>query len=85
MTYANSLDRGESGCPFCEVPRDTVISENELAYAVRDAFPVTPLHTLLIPKRHVQGFFELHSAELEAWKIKVGAFDGEGCLVYKRS
>jgi ATP adenylyltransferase len=66
MTYANSLVRGESGCPFCEVPKGTVVSESELAYAVRDAFPVTPLHTLLIPKRHVQGFFELDSAELEA-------------------
>jgi ATP adenylyltransferase len=43
-----------------------MVSENELAYAIRDAFPVTPLHTLLIPKRHVQGYFELDSAELEA-------------------
>ncbi len=43
-----------------------MVSENELAYAIRDAFPVTPLHTLVIPKRHVQSYFELGFAELEA-------------------
>lgn len=67
MTYAKSFDRrDEPECPFCEVPRVTVISENELAYAIRDAFPVTYLHTLVIPKRHVQGYFELAAAELAA-------------------
>ena len=66
MTHDSYIRRKESGCPFCEMPGDRLVSENELAYAIRDAFPVTPLHTLLIPKRHVQGYFELDSAELEA-------------------
>lgn len=48
------------------MPRDRVISENDHAYAIRDAFPVTALHTLLIPKRHVQSYFALDPAELEA-------------------
>jgi ATP adenylyltransferase len=56
----------QPGCPFCEVPEDSVIAENELAYAVRDAFPVTPLHTLVIPKRHVSAYFDLGQAELNA-------------------
>jgi diadenosine tetraphosphate (Ap4A) HIT family hydrolase len=43
-----------------------VVSENELACAIRDAFPVTPLHTLVIPKRHVRSYFELGDAEHEA-------------------
>ena len=43
-----------------------MLLQNELAYAIRDAFPVTPLHTLVIPKRHVQSYFELDFAELEA-------------------
>ncbi len=43
-----------------------MVSENELAYAIRDAFPVTPLHTLVIPKRHVRGYFALDPAELGA-------------------
>lgn len=53
-------------CPFCEMPGVAISSENELAYAIRDAFPVTPLHTLVVPKRHVQSYFELTPAELEA-------------------
>ena len=56
----------EPECAFCEMPKDHVVAEAELAYAVRDAFPVTPLHTLVIPKRHVRGYFELGRAELNA-------------------
>jgi ATP adenylyltransferase len=61
-----SYERWEPGCPFCEMPEDRTVAENELAYAVRDAFPVTALHTLMIPKRHVSGYFELGRAELNA-------------------
>ncbi len=40
--------------------------ENELVYAIRDSFPVTPLHTLIIPKRHVSSYFDLSPEELLA-------------------
>ncbi len=43
-----------------------MVAESELAYAVRDAYPVTPMHTLVIPKRHVRGYFGLGQAELNA-------------------
>ena len=36
-----------------------VIAENPLAYTVRDGYPVTELHTLLIPRRHVADYFDL--------------------------
>jgi ATP adenylyltransferase len=58
--------RREQGCTCCEVPKDHIVGETELAYAIRDAFPVAPLHTLVIPKRHVQGYFELRRPELNA-------------------
>jgi ATP adenylyltransferase len=48
-----SYKRREQECTFCEVPKDRVVGETELAYAICDAFPVAPLHTLVIPKRHV--------------------------------
>jgi diadenosine tetraphosphate (Ap4A) HIT family hydrolase len=48
------------------MPEVRVVSDNEFAYAVRDAFPVTVLHTLVIPRRHVRGYFELDDAEHEA-------------------
>ena len=56
----------EPGCIFCNVPKDEVVEENELAMARRDRFPVTPLHTLIIPKRHVADYFALTQPELNA-------------------
>ncbi len=61
-----SYERREPGCLFCEMPKDRMVAENDLAYAVRDAFPVTPIHTLVIPKRHVSGYFGLGQPELNA-------------------
>ncbi|MBU2889093.1 HIT family protein [Celeribacter halophilus] len=63
---ADSYGHREAGCIFCEVPADRVIAENELCYAIRDGFPVTPLHTLVIPKRHVSDYFDLFQPELNA-------------------
>lgn len=53
-------------CLFCEIPDIRVIASNPLAYAIRDNFPVTPLHTLVIPRRHVLDYFSLSSEELIA-------------------
>ena len=53
-------------CLFCEIPKERVIAENALAYAIRDGFPVTPLHTLIIPKRHATTYFELLEEEILA-------------------
>jgi len=39
----------EDGCLFCSVGEERIIAENELAFAVRDGFPVTELHSLIIP------------------------------------
>ena len=44
-------------CLFC-TPRD-VTRENALAYATCDSFPVSPGHTLVIPRRHCADFFDL--------------------------
>ena len=56
----------EDGCLFCEIDTDRIIAENELCYAIRDGFPVTPMHTLVIPKRHVADYFDLYQPELNA-------------------
>lgn len=53
-------------CLFCEIPADRVIASNDLAYAIHDGFPVTPLHTLIIPKRHVETYFDLTEDEILA-------------------
>ena len=50
-------------CIFCELSSDRFIDETELTLVFRDAFPVTDLHTLIIPKRHVSDYFNLTIAE----------------------
>jgi ATP adenylyltransferase len=55
-----------SDCVFCQLGQDRIIAENELCVAIHDGFPVTPLHTLIIPKRHVADYFNLYQPELNA-------------------
>ena len=63
---AQSYGDREDGCLFCEVSKQRIISENELCYVVRDFYPVTKDHTLVIPKRHVSDFFDLYQPERNA-------------------
>jgi diadenosine tetraphosphate (Ap4A) HIT family hydrolase len=53
-------------CPFCTMDRSRVFTENDLAVAILDAYPVTPGHTLIIPKRHIVSFFEATADERSA-------------------
>jgi diadenosine tetraphosphate (Ap4A) HIT family hydrolase len=46
-------------CVFCAFAEEEVVAQNALAYAVLDNAPVPPLHTLVLPKRHAAGYFEL--------------------------
>ena len=63
---ANSYNNRIDGCIFCYGYADRVIDENELCFAIRDAYPVTKHHTLIIPKRHVANYFDLYQPELNA-------------------
>ena len=42
------------------------MARNDWAVVVRDAFPVTPGHSLVIPTRHVASFFETEAVERAA-------------------
>ena len=53
-------------CPFCHLPNDRILFENNLAIAFRDAFPVAEGHLLVIPKRHIGSWFELKYDERES-------------------
>ena len=61
-----SYDARAEGCRFCQVIAVTMVGSNALSYAIRDGNPVTPLHTLIIPRRHVESFFDLHGGERNA-------------------
>lgn len=59
----------ENGCLFCELQvadRGRIVAENSLAFATRDAYPVTPYHTLIIPKRHFIDYFGIKQSESNA-------------------
>jgi ATP adenylyltransferase len=61
-----SRDHGAETCPFCHLPGERIIAENEKAIAIRDRFPVAPLHTLIIPRRHIGSYFALTEQEVMA-------------------
>jgi diadenosine tetraphosphate (Ap4A) HIT family hydrolase len=44
---------------------DRIIEEDRHFVVIRDGYPITPAHTLIIPKRHVSSFFELEEEERE--------------------
>lgn len=50
-------------CPFCTLPSERIIDSNEFGLTIRDGFPVSPGHTLVIPKRHISSWFEITSDE----------------------
>ena len=57
-------------CPFCEtIANDSsnrIVEENEHAIAIRDGYPISPGHTLIIPRRHQKSFFSLSADEQKA-------------------
>lgn len=57
----------EKPCVFCKILRKEIPSnkiwENERFYAFLDINPVNPGHFMIIPKKHVDYFFDLHEGE----------------------
>ena len=48
-----------SNCPFCQLDAARIAFADDVTLVIRDAFPVSPGHTLFSPRRHVGSFFEL--------------------------
>jgi diadenosine tetraphosphate (Ap4A) HIT family hydrolase len=66
-----SASDGKSGrnrdCIFCWPDDDslnTTMCENESFYARYDNFPANPGHVEIVPKRHVESFFQLDEREV---------------------
>ena len=55
-----------ASCVFCTLRANRIILANDLAVAFRDGFPVSPGHTLVIPRRHVASFFDTTQEERAA-------------------
>jgi ATP adenylyltransferase len=55
-----------SGCVFCTIAAGQIVAANPLAFALFDIAPVTRLHMLVLPKRHVALWFDLAADEKAA-------------------
>ena len=53
-------------CLFCNIKEGSFAYENKLAYASYDTYPISNLHCLIIPKRHIKDYFELTNEEIIA-------------------
>ena len=60
----------QADCPFCDMPKESVVAESRHAVAIRDRYPVSDGHTLVVPKAHAETLFTL-SAEIQAdiWRL----------------
>src|SRR3954454_17923208 len=52
--------------PFLQAPESTWVASNALAFAIRDGFPVTPGHTLVVTKRPIPTWFDATREEQQA-------------------
>lgn len=55
-----------SVCPFCQISALDIVVENAFHMVIRDRYPVSVGHSLIIPKRHVASLFELTDEEFNA-------------------
>ena len=50
-------------CPFCTLPLNRIAGANHHGFWIRDGYPVSSGHSLVIPKRHMASFFETTEEE----------------------
>ena len=53
-------------CIFCKIRKEEIQFENQLAYSSKDSYPVSKFHSLIVPKRHVETYFDLTEEEIQA-------------------
>ena len=65
-----------NNCPFCNieklVDKDRIVYQDGTWIAIYDNYPVSEGHVLLIPKRHVETFFNLNMVEFGSLGVTIG-------------
>ena len=63
-------------CPFCNIEKTAdksrIVYQDDTWIAVYDNYPVSEGHVLLIPKRHVETFFNLNMVEFGSLGVTIG-------------
>lgn len=62
-TNGQALVTTQDVCPFCDIPPHASVFNNAAAFAIRDDYPVTRGHTLIVPVRHIADWFESSQEE----------------------
>jgi diadenosine tetraphosphate (Ap4A) HIT family hydrolase len=58
---------GTMNCPFCAlVSAGDVLVDGGAMVAIADAYPLSPGHALILPRRHEPDFFALRAREIRA-------------------
>ncbi len=73
-------DAAQLPCLFCRPPGDRIFFRAELVIGMWDAYPVSPGHALLIPRRHIPTWFEANAEERDAL---IGAMDAAKAVIEK--
>lgn len=62
-----------AGCLFClkhSADKNVILLQNDTFFARYDNFPANPGHVEIVPKRHVESYFELNALEIrEAYAL----------------
>jgi len=53
-------------CIFCNIEEKRILFSDEHFYIIKDNYPVSPGHMLIISKRHVEEYFHLNKTETDA-------------------
>lgn len=69
-------------CVFCDIIKNkSYFYENEYVVAFFDSYPVSKGHTLIVPKRHIENYFDTNEEERNA--INKAIFDVKDILETK--
>lgn len=57
-------------CLFCDPSRSRILCESQGWYVRYDNFPATPGHVEVVPREHIESYFDLSDAEMvEGWRL----------------
>lgn len=69
--HYNQIKNKNDRCIFCKpYGKLTLLTESSFAYTILDGYPLSPGHSLIIPKNHVENYFDLpFNIQSHCWQM----------------